>query len=130
MKNLIFTLLAICTLNLSGQEKIADFKTSTASLLGFQETDMNINFELYDDRLVLNYLDKSMVRALEKTGQPSYIEFPYGLKRESNEMAVWYKYQDETIQIMVMLEGNPRKSVTIKTIDDFTNEVTSNQLYY
>ncbi len=136
-----FTLIiiSISCFSLSAQDKIAEFITTRISLAanqnghinnGATSAKMEIKFQLFEDKLILNYLDKKTIKSMEKIGQPTNLEFPYVFSKESNNQAVWYKYQDDAIQIMVMLEGNPTPSVTIKSKDDFTGKVTSNQLYY
>ncbi|MBS3993794.1 MAG: hypothetical protein KGZ87_08760 [Bacteroidetes bacterium] len=68
---------------------------------------------------------------MKQIGQEPFTVLPYKLAKESNESSVWYFYQDDIIQIKIILEGIPKPSVTIKTKQDaFTGAVGSSSLYY
>lgn len=126
-KILVFTFL-LMSISLVAQEKIAEFCTTHANV-GSGVTKMNIKFELYENKLVLNYLDKKTVKVMQKNGMKTSLVMSYDFKKEVNEYSEWYKYQDKSVQVVVILKGNKKPSVTIKTKDDFTDKVTE-QLYF
>ena len=111
------------------QEKIAEFNTTYANV-GTGNIKMEIQFQLFDNKLVMNYLDKQTIKMMKKSGMETSFEFPYSLTKEINGKSVWYKFQNDQLQIMVILEGIPKPSVSIKSKDDFTGVAGPNQTYF
>jgi hypothetical protein len=128
MKKILLFVFLTVAINVIGQEKIAEFSTMYTNV-GNGITKMNIKFELYENKLVLNYLDKKTVKVMQKNGIKTSLVMTYDFKKEVNEYSEWYIYQDKSIQVVVILKGNKKPSVTIKTKDDFTGKTTE-QLYF
>ncbi len=125
----ILLLIAFSSYSINAQEKIIEFKTTHGNI-GSGAIEIPILFELYTDKLVLNYIDKKQIKQMVKIGQATSQIFPYTFTKEVNQLSVLYKYETAEIQIMVILEGNPKPSVTIKSKDSFLGTVTSNQVYF
>lgn len=125
---ILLSLVSFIGLSQSSEKIITEFNTSHANV-GMGANKMPIKFELYESKLVMHYLDKSTIKTMKKSGMDPFLEFPYKFSKESNNLSEWYKYQDEKLQIMVILKGNPTPSVTIKTKDSFTGKTTE-QAYF
>lgn len=126
---LTILLLAFSFFICNSQEKITEFTTIYANV-GSGSIKMEVKFELYTDKLVLNYSDKNTIKTMKKNGLEPFIVFPYPFEMEKNDYSLIYKFQDDNLQIIVMLEGNPKPSVSIKTKDSFTGNMISSQLYF
>lgn len=127
MKKLIILLLF--TGVVSAQENILEF-TTTRSSSDYGNVEMNIKFELYNDSLIMRYLDKSTIKAMAKAGQKSYQNMPYSFELVKNNVSSWYEYQDDENQIRVMHEGTPNKSVTIQSRNAFSGEASPKMVFY
>jgi hypothetical protein len=128
-KNTLLIILTLSSFTICAQEKIAEFITTHVNV-GTGAVKSEIQFQLFENKLVLNYMDKKTIKTMSKSGLDPFIVFPYSLTKNSNGQAIWYKYQDEELQIMVMLEGNPKPSVTIKSRDSFTGVAGPTQTYF
>ncbi|WP_299626749.1 hypothetical protein [uncultured Tenacibaculum sp.] len=128
MKKLIILLFVSLPLIGFSQEKISEFTTTHANT-SMGVVKMDVMFKLYNNKLVLNYLDKNTGTTTEKSGMEPVLTMPYVFSKESSEGSESYKYEDEKIQIMITLKENSKSSVSIKTKDNFSNKTTE-QLYF
>lgn len=119
-------LLVLVSFTSKTSEKITEFNTTHFSN-GSSVTKMNIQFQLFDDKLVLNYLDNSLLKQLKKEGEDTFIVYPFSFSKVNNTGAEYYKYETDDIQIMVVDGAKPY--VTIKIIDSFTKITQTTQTY-
>jgi hypothetical protein len=126
---ILFLLCLFANSKYYAQEKITEF-TTTHSNFGTGNIKLPILFELYDNRLVLNYIDKEVIKQMVKIGQQPTQIFSYQFTKEEYGENIIYKYEDKQIQIMVIWKGNPKPSVTIKSKDSFLGTTLTNQIFF
>lgn len=128
MKKVLLLLFILLSSFIYSQEKVAEFVTTHANV-GLGVNKMKIRFDLYKDKLVFNYLDKSTIKAMKKSGLGSSLIMKHDFIKETNELSEWYKFENENLQIIIILKGNSNPSVSIKTKDSFTGKTTE-QTYF
>lgn len=128
----LFILVIVFSSNLFAQQLITEFNTThTTSESGSLK--MGVKWSLFDTHLRMSYTDKNYIKTMKQIGQEAFIDIdlPYKLLKEVNDFSVWYFYQDDTIQIKVVIEGIPKPSVTIKSKkDDFTGTLGTTIGYF
>lgn len=124
----ILLLLVLFSTNLSAQEKLAEFSTNHATIVGYSmKTD--VLFEVYKDSLVMNFTNKRVVKQMKKTGNPTSVTYVAPYEEEKSGDFVQYVFRTDAFKVSVLPNNSVGgSSVRIQTKDDFSGEVTE-QLY-
>ncbi len=124
----ILMLVLLFSINLSAQEKLAEFSTNHATVAGYSmKTD--ILFEVYKDSLVMTFTNKRVVKQMKKTGSPTSVTYVAPYEEEKNGNLVQYVFRNDEFKASVLPNNSlGGSSVRIQTKDDFSGEVTE-QLY-
>lgn len=129
MKKFLLILILLLPLAVIGQEKLTEVKTKRGQVAGYT-LNTDILFEVYKDSVVMNYVNKRVVRQLEKKGLPTSVTYSGTCKIEKMGNLSSYVYKTDDWKVTVLPESSSGKSVVkIQTKDDFSGEVTE-QLYY
>lgn len=129
MKKVLLTFgLALTFLTMLGQDQLME--TSTSKLLielpGFAPSTMSakIAWKVYQDSIVMSYVDKKMLRRLEKSGDSPVTVYSFPLNKEGDI----YTYQGEDIRVR-LVRTSTTDVITVTGKDNFTGEITK-VMYY
>jgi len=128
MKKIAITIvLFLMTLTMMGQTKLNEFTTGKV-LYEYPElapmmTLQNVQWEVYQDSLVMTYTGKAMIKRLTKHGAPTKVIFPYPVKTGINE----YTYQQGDIRIKIV---HGAKNVVTKEERDTFADTMKKEIYY
>ena len=125
-KIIVIFVLGLVSFTSSTSEKITEFNTTHFSN-GSSVAKMNVHFQLFEDKLVMNYMDNAVIKALKKEGEDTFIVYPFSFSKVNNTGAEYYKYETDALQIMVVSGAKPY--VTIKIIDSFNSIAQPTQTY-
>lgn len=124
MKISLTLLIFITSFSLSAQEKLAEFTTSHAQVMGVS-TKMDVLFKVYQDSLVMTYMDKRIIKQMEKMGMPVTTRFVHPFVKQDLPHGVHYTFRNETLDFTIQTGSKALKpSVLIRHKDTFSNEVT------
>jgi hypothetical protein len=122
-KLLLFALL------FAGKVSAQNSFTTEKMLANNMPVDLKIKFEVTDTTLVQEYLDKSVLKSLQKQGQTPITVMRYNFKKTILGENISYTYIDESTDIAIARSNN-KWVVKFRIKDSFTNNLISDILYY
>lgn len=103
------------------------FETKNVSVFG-TTLKMKINFTIYSDSLIMEYLDSKTIKSNEEMGLPNKSTYPYKFEKVELGKIITYASTEDNIRIIVN-KTKDKWTVSMTTKDTFTGQ-TSDILYY
>ena len=132
MKKALLYLTLFFVTSIAAQEKIVEFTTTHYTVAGYN-LKSKVLFQLYKDSLTMTFLDKKVVRALNKKGLNPKTKYEHSFnKKQTDGGGVEYSFRNDTEDYLIRTESKatkPKPSVRIRNKDTFSGEVTD-ALYF